>query len=123
MWGCSSAGRALEWHSRGRQFDPVHLHQKKFRELATANSLFFKSLASGSDTGMGKLDKSLLLAPLTPHEARWASELSDKLPDDVDLTFEEIKILTRVPLENWPEKLFCKVKDVINTDDLQENDF
>ena len=72
---------------------------------------------------MGKLDKSLLLAPLTPHEARWASELSDKLPDDVDLTFEEIKILTRVPLENWPEKLFCKVKDVINTDDLQENDF
>ena len=26
-WGCSSVGRALEWHSRGRQFDPDQLHQ------------------------------------------------------------------------------------------------
>ena len=26
-WGCSSAGRALEWHSRGQRFDPAHLHQ------------------------------------------------------------------------------------------------
>ena len=26
LWGCSSAGRALEWHSRGRRFDPVQLH-------------------------------------------------------------------------------------------------
>src|ERR1017187_1136148 len=25
-WGCSSAGRAPEWHSGGRQFDPVQLH-------------------------------------------------------------------------------------------------
>src|SRR5208283_2002644 len=25
-WGCSSVGRALEWHSRGRRFDPVQLH-------------------------------------------------------------------------------------------------
>ena len=27
-WGCSSVGRALEWHSRGRQFNSVHLHHK-----------------------------------------------------------------------------------------------
>ncbi len=27
-WGCSSPGRALEWHSRGKGFDPPHLHQK-----------------------------------------------------------------------------------------------
>jgi hypothetical protein len=27
MWGRSSAGRALEWHSRGRRFDPDRLHQ------------------------------------------------------------------------------------------------
>jgi hypothetical protein len=27
MWGHSSAGRALEWHSRGRRFDPAWLHQ------------------------------------------------------------------------------------------------
>ena len=26
QWGCSSVGRALEWHSRGRRFDPDHLH-------------------------------------------------------------------------------------------------
>lgn len=72
---------------------------------------------------MGKLDKSLLQAPLTPHEMRWASELSDKLPDDADLTFKEIKILTRIPKDNWPEKLLCKVRDVIDFDELQENDF
>ena len=28
-WGCSSLGRALEWHSRGSRFDPDHLHQEK----------------------------------------------------------------------------------------------
>ena len=27
-WGCSSPGRALEWHSRGKGFDPPHLHHK-----------------------------------------------------------------------------------------------
>ena len=27
LWGCSSTGRALEWHSRGKGFDPPHLHQ------------------------------------------------------------------------------------------------
>src|SRR5262245_7990814 len=26
-WGCSSVGRAPEWHSGGRRFDPVQLHQ------------------------------------------------------------------------------------------------
>ena len=28
-WGCSSPGRALEWHSRGKGFDPPHLHHKR----------------------------------------------------------------------------------------------
>ncbi len=28
LWGRSSAGRALEWHSRGHGFDPHRLHQK-----------------------------------------------------------------------------------------------
>ena len=28
-WGYSSAGRALEWHSRGQRFDPAYLHQRK----------------------------------------------------------------------------------------------
>jgi hypothetical protein len=30
-WGCSSAGRAPEWHSGGRRFDPVQLHQRKLQ--------------------------------------------------------------------------------------------
>jgi putative endonuclease len=29
LWGCSSVGRALEWHSRGRRFDPDQLHHLK----------------------------------------------------------------------------------------------
>ena len=29
IWGDSSAGRALEWHSRGQRFDPAYLHQRK----------------------------------------------------------------------------------------------
>ena len=29
-WGYSSAGRALEWHSRGQRFDPAYLHQKQW---------------------------------------------------------------------------------------------
>src|SRR5699024_5991449 len=28
-WGYSSAGRALEWHSRGQRFDPAYLHQNQ----------------------------------------------------------------------------------------------
>ena len=28
-WGCSSVGRAPEWHSGGRRFDPVQLHQHR----------------------------------------------------------------------------------------------
>ena len=27
-WGYSSVGRALEWHSRGRRFDPDYLHHE-----------------------------------------------------------------------------------------------
>src|SRR5690606_23911168 len=29
VWGRSSVGRALEWHSRGRRFEPARLHQRK----------------------------------------------------------------------------------------------
>ena len=28
-WGCSSAGRVLDWQSRGRGFDPHQLHHLK----------------------------------------------------------------------------------------------
>ena len=32
-WGCSSVGRALEWHSRGQRFDPAYLHFYFFNYL------------------------------------------------------------------------------------------
>ena len=62
--------------------------------------------------------RELLKAPLTAHETRWASELADKLPDDIDLTFEESKILTRLSIREWPEALLLKVKDVIDIEDF-----
>jgi hypothetical protein len=40
--GCSSVGRALEWHSRGRQFDPDQLHHvcNRVGEFSPAFFLF-----------------------------------------------------------------------------------
>lgn len=46
-WGCSSLGRALEWHSRGKGFDPPHLHQNKqirtLCRLAMGSDLFLSA--------------------------------------------------------------------------------
>lgn len=67
-------------------------------------------------------NRELLQDPLTAHEARWASELADKLPDDVDLTFEESKILTRLSIREWPDALIFKVKDVIDAEDFLIDD-
>ena len=47
-WGRSSAGRALEWHSRGRRFDPDRLHHPSPR-LRVA-SQFFRRYMSGCNT-------------------------------------------------------------------------
>ncbi len=63
-------------------------------------------------------NKELLQDPLSAHEAHWVGELADKLPDDVDLTFEESKILTRLSIREWPETLILKVKDVIDIEDF-----
>jgi len=71
---------------------------------------------------MNEESKELLQAPLSAHEARWASELADKLPDDVDLTFEESKILTRLSIREWPADLLHKVKDVIEVEDILVDD-
>ena len=40
IWGYSSAGRALEWHSRGQRFDPAYLHQ-----LGSLGSIMFSRLS------------------------------------------------------------------------------
>lgn len=66
--------------------------------------------------------RELLQAPLTAHETRWAGELAEKLPDDVDLTFEESKILTRLSIREWPDALILKVKDAIDIDDFLAED-
>ena len=39
-WGHSSDGRALEWHSRGRGFDPAWLHQRDLKNRAVFTALF-----------------------------------------------------------------------------------
>ena len=62
--------------------------------------------------------REVLQAPLTAEETQWVSELSDKLPDDVDLTFEESKILTRLSIREWPDALILKVKDFIDVEDF-----
>ena len=34
LWGCSSVGRAREWHSRGRGSDPLQLHYQVGRKAS-----------------------------------------------------------------------------------------
>jgi hypothetical protein len=40
----------------------------------------------------------------------------------VDLTFEEAKILTRIPIDKWPKRLLAKVRDVIDFEDFVDDD-
>ncbi len=63
-------------------------------------------------------DDEKLTAPLTPNETRWAIELADKLPGDADITFEEAKILARLPIERWPSDLLARVRDAIDFEDF-----
>lgn len=70
---------------------------------------------------MNDVHKELLAAPLTPDESRWVEELADKLPDDVDITFAEAKILARLSIREWPEALLVKVKDVIDAEDFLDD--
>ena len=44
IWGYSSAGRALEWHSRGQRFDPAYLHQAKSLETQQFRGFFYMML-------------------------------------------------------------------------------
>ena len=41
--GYSSAGRALEWHSRGQRFDPAYLHQKQTVKPRLCGLLFTRA--------------------------------------------------------------------------------
>ena len=60
IWGRSSAGRALEWHSRGHRFDPDRLHQKEAENQRFPASCFFALLVkclkyTKPAGGMGKV--------------------------------------------------------------------
>lgn len=80
-----------------------------------------KNVTMGEEK-MNISSRKLLQVPLTAEETRWASEVADKLPDDVDLTFEESKILTRLSIREWPDALILKVKDVIDIEDFLTED-
>ena len=54
LWGCSSAGRALEWHSRGRRFDPVQLHHFIF---------YSELLQSTAQRENGRIDRPTVRSP------------------------------------------------------------
>lgn len=71
---------------------------------------------------MKRADAELLKEPLSGEEMRWVGELADKLPDDVDLTFEESKMLTRLSIRKWPDSLILKVKDVIDAEEFLVDD-
>lgn len=64
---------------------------------------------------------TLLNKPLSPDETRWAMELADKLPDDVDISFEEARMLARLPIDQWPAGLLDKVRDVIDFRDFLDD--
>ncbi len=69
---------------------------------------------------MDATDTSLLLTALSPSETRWGMELADKLPKDVDLTFDEVKILVRLPMERWPQQLLATVRNAIHFGEFPE---
>jgi hypothetical protein len=67
VWGCSSVGRALEWHSRGRRFDPDQLHWQNQILSAPSTQLFPSRARIGSVRARSKqrcLSTALLSCPL-----------------------------------------------------------
>ena len=44
IWGYSSAGRALEWHSRGQRFDPAYLHHRVLKTIGFQDFFFVKTV-------------------------------------------------------------------------------
>ena len=44
-WGRSSAGRALDWQSRGQGFDPPRLHPRIFKNQKFASGFFIRAIS------------------------------------------------------------------------------
>ena len=66
-WGRSSAGRALEWHSRGQEFDPLRLHQKI--DLRKASLFFYPSRRLGISSRVSVYIIKVGKADLVSHHA------------------------------------------------------
>ena len=59
--GISSAGRALEWHSRGQRFDPAMLHNIFIAGVTQlVESLVANEIVAGSNPVSRSLDRQLI---------------------------------------------------------------
>ena len=76
--GYSSAGRALEWHSRGQRFDPAYLHQTK--QSSERMAVLFGKDRFGGEAAFEHKDNfcaakaSLCGGPLTSGQIRSVTE-------------------------------------------------
>ena len=61
IWGYSSAGRALEWHSRGQRFDPAYLHHQQTARPTPCGFVISKSGYIPSPKEAGEFTVHLLL--------------------------------------------------------------
>ena len=57
IWGYSSAGRALEWHSRGQRFDPAYLHHRVLKTIGFQDFFFCFSVVLPLKCGFPKLER------------------------------------------------------------------
>ena len=48
--GYSSAGRALEWHSRGQRFDPAYLHHRSLENHWFSRLFSMRNFISDGET-------------------------------------------------------------------------
>ena len=81
--GCSSAGRALEWHSRGQGFDPPQLHHKTHANSngPALRGPFFglRSRPNNTDSRLQMADKQVELG----HSARFTPSTLFSIPDSM----------------------------------------
>ena len=54
VWGCSSVGRALEWHSRGQGFDSPRLHLAR-RTCRRIDEFWFAGIAQLVEHNLAKV--------------------------------------------------------------------
>ena len=76
-WGYSSAGRALEWHSRGQRFDPAYLHHPNGRGFRLSR-FFFLCRVSPATSAAEQGDRSSPLPLPVSRRGRRARKRPDR---------------------------------------------